>query len=153
MDFVLLKTRNAFKILKPLSLICLLSISILFLLACSNREENLKRETIAIQIKLEIENYYNQNGFYPESLDELHISNNENFISYYKGGVFFYESKKGDMPWYRLIWRLDGALKKQGSDHGVSWNGKQCGNDKAHLSLLSKDSKPDSNGFYKIDLH
>jgi len=148
---VLLKARNAFKILKPL--ICLLSISILFLLACSSREENLKRETIAIQIKLEIENYYNQNGFYPESLDALHISNNENFISYYKGGVFLYTSKKGDMPWYRFIWVLDGMLKTQGSDHGYSWKGKQCGNDKAHLSLLSKDSQPDSNGFFDIDLH
>jgi len=141
------------KILKPLLLFCLLSILVLFLVACSNREENLKRERIAIQIKSEIEYYYNQNGFYPESLDVLPISNNTDFISYYKGGVFRYTSQKGDKPWYHLIWVYDGMLRRQGSDHGLSWNGEQCGNDKTHLLLMSEDSQPDSNGFFSIDLH
>lgn len=141
------------KTLKPLPLFCLLSISVLLLAACSNGEENLKREKIAIQIKSEIEYYYNQNGFYPESLDALLISNNTDFISYYKGGVFRYTSKKSDKPWYHFVWVYDGMLRTQGSDHGLSWSGKQCGNDKAHLRLLSEDSQPDSNGFYSIDLH
>ncbi|MGD2030472.1 MAG: hypothetical protein PVG86_11125 [Desulfobacterales bacterium] len=141
------------KILTSLLLFCLLSTWVLFFVACSNREENLKRERIAIRIKSQIEHYYNQNGFYPESLGGLPISTDTDFISYDKGGVFRYTSQKGDQPWYHFIWVYDGMLKRQGSDHGLSWNGKQCGNDKTHLVLMSKDSQPDSNGFFSIDLH
>jgi hypothetical protein len=152
-DFVSFKARTTMKILNHLTLFCLLSISTLFMLACSDREENLKRAKLAIKIKSEIEYYYNQNGFYPESLDALPISTNTDFISYYKGSVFRYRAGKGDNPWYHFIWVTDGILRTKGSDHGLSWNGKQCGSDKAHLRLLSEDSKQDSNGFFDIDLH
>lgn len=144
---------NTIKILKFFLLFYLLSILVIFLVSCSNVEEDFKRERIAIQIKSEIEFYYNQNGFYPESLDVLPISNNTDFISYYKGGVFRYTSQKGDKPWYHFIWVHDGGLKMLGSDHGISWIGEQCSNDKTYLLLMSEDSQPDSNGFYSIDLH
>jgi hypothetical protein len=117
---------------------------IILALPSDNAEEDFKRERIAIQIKSEIESYYNQNGFYPESLDVLPISNNTDFISYYKGAVFRYTSQKGDKPWYHFIWVFDGRLP---------WAGKQCSNDKTHLLLMFEDEQPDSNGFYGIDLH
>lgn len=141
------------KTLKPSSSLCLISMLIMLILACCGGNDDFKREKIAVQIKSEIEYYFEQNGFYPRSLDSLPISKNADFISYYKGGVFLYTSAKGDKPWYHFIWRRDGILGTEGSDHGLSWNGMQCGNDKAHLRLLSEDAQPDANGFYDIDLH
>jgi hypothetical protein len=134
-------------------LISVILVIIILVFSSGNAEEDFKRERIAIQTKSEIESYYNQNGLYPESLEVLPISNNTDFISYYKGAVFRYTSEKGDKPWYHFIWVFDGGLKMLGSDHGISWAGKQCSNDKTHLLLMFEDDQPDSNGFYGIDLH
>ena len=138
---------------KLLPFLCLIPMAALFILACSSGQDNFRRQKMAIQIKSEIENYYKENGFYPASLAALPISKNKEFVSYYKGGVFHYTSHKGDKAWYHFIWVYDGILEREDGDHRLSWSGKQCGNDRANLRLLSEDSQPDSNGFYEIDLH
>ncbi|WP_415407890.1 hypothetical protein ACLHDG_04990 [Sulfurovum sp. CS9] len=117
-------------------------------------EEDSKREKIAIQVKLEIEHYYDQNSHYPISLNILPVASNKDFISYYKEGVLRYDRTLAkDKPMYQLIWVYSGPFTKEGSPHSFAWSGKQCGNDKTFLNLMSQDAKPDRHGFFDIDLH
>ncbi len=138
-----------------ISLIFLFIVGIfVFLNSSSDIEEDSKREKMAIRVKLEIEHYYDQNKYYPPSLNILPIASNTEFASYYKDGVLRYDrSLAKDKPMYQLIWVFSGPFTKEGSPHSFAWSGKQCGNDKTFLNLMSQDAVPDRYGFFDIDLH
>ncbi len=105
-------------------------------------------------IILIIEYYYDQNKYYPSSLIVLPIASNKEFISYYKDGILRYSiSLSKNKPMYQLVWVFSGPFTKEGSPHSFSWSGKQCGNDKAFLNLMSQDATPDADGCFEIDLH
>jgi len=151
---------NTMKILKYIfmffvSAIVLAVVGIFFILDDgSDPKEDSKRERIAIQVKSEIEHYYDQNMHYPPSLNILPIASSKEFMSYYKEGVFRYDrSLAKDKPMYQLIWVFSGSFTKEGSPYSFAWSGKQCGNDKAFLNLMSQDAVPDRYGFFDIDLH
>lgn len=128
--------------------------AVIFLGSSGDEEEDAKREKIAIQIKSEIEYYYDQNKHYPKSLNALPISDSRDFASYHKDNIFRYSTfQSNNKSAYRLIWVYSGLLGKEGSPHRHSWSGKQCGNNKTFLELIDENEEPDANGFYRIDLH
>ena len=115
-----------------------------------DKEEDLQREQIALNVKLQIERYYKQNKHYPQALTQLPIAKDQRFQSYYNERVirYRYENKN-----YHLLWIFSGVLGQDGGKHSLSWNGKQYASDRSLLMLIYEDPKPDTNGFYNIDLH
>jgi len=138
-----------------ISIVILAAVGAFFFLdSGSDLKEDRKREKIALQAKSEIEHYYDQNKHYPPSLNIMPVARNKEFESYYKDGVLRYDrSLARDKPAYQLIWVFSGPFTKKGSPHSFAWSGKQCGNDKAFLNLMSPDATPDDNGCFLIDLH
>ena len=133
------------------SIVFILIIGVLFLMNLGHdSSEDTKRERMAIQVKSEIEHYYDQNKHYPTSLYLLPVANNKDLISYYKDGIVRYSSAPQK---YRLVWVNTGIYGRTGSPHTFSRSGKQCGSDKAALDLMSQDAEPDGHGFFDIDLH
>lgn len=66
------------------------------------KEENLI-SAMGYQFKIEIENYYNQNAIYPETLNELPTAQSEHFTKYRKWRAFGYRAT--DTSGYSLLWR------------------------------------------------
>ena len=84
------------------------------------------KEELAASAMMQIASYYDKNGYYPKSLQELPLYSSNEFANHVKKRSFQYASYGGDKPKYVFSWR-GGAM---------NWTGYRCTNDK---SVLSKE--------------
>lgn len=116
----------------------------------SDYAENIHRSNLAISLKVDAEEYYNQHKQYPQ-ITELYSSPDVLLIDYLETGVITYAVKKEDFC-VRYI-NSDQSFQRPDQKYAMSWNGMQYCSKKERLTGVSKDWKADGNGFYIYDLH
>ena len=81
------------------------------------------KEKFANKAMKQIISYYDTNGYYPKSLDEIPVYSDQKFVTYVQDNTFEYSSYEGNIPKFFFSWR-GGAM---------NWTAYRCTNDKSDI--------------------